>query len=298
MRSAFAYRPTRGPLQTAALGPALAYLGAPCLVAFVYQDPIVLSAAALAVVLAGLAAGAAAALRQSLRWALWLGAMIVAINLIATDRGLTLLVRGPHVPVLGSLDVTLEALVAGGVLALRILVVGLAFGVYSACVDPDRVLRALRRVARRSALTASLIARMVPVMSADAARLREAAKLRGPAAAPVERGALIRRLVAGSLDRAVDVAATLELRGYSARTPSALGPPARGSPTQRRFLAAGLLIAIASLGVRLAGEGKFEAYPSVSIDFDLAALVLAATLPVAALAPFAGLARGGAPRRG
>jgi energy-coupling factor transport system permease protein len=286
LNSAFAYRPSRGPLQRAALAPALAFLGAPCLVAFVYEDPVVLAGAGLAVIVTGIAAGAGRALRQSLRWGLWLGAFIVAINVIATDRGLTLLVRGPHVPVLGSLDVTLEALVAGGVLALRILVVGLAFGVYSACVDPDRVLRALRRVAKRSALTASLIARMVPVMAADAARLREAALLRGPGAAPVDRASLIRRLVAGSLDRAVDVAATLELRGYSSSARATSGPPASGSRAQRRFLLAGVVIAVGAIAVRLAGGGAFEAYPFVSIDFDTAGLVLAGMLPLLAAAPF------------
>ena len=100
-------------------------------------------------------------------------------------------------------------------LALRILVVLMAFAVQSACVDPDRLLRLLRPLARRSALTATLIARLVPLAAADHVRLGEAAALRGPAAAPVGRAALARRLVAGSLDRAVDVAATLELRGYA-----------------------------------------------------------------------------------
>ena len=91
----------------------------------------------------------------------------------------------------------------------------IAFAVYSACVDPDRVLRALRPIAGRSALTATLVSRLVPVAAADAGRLRDAARLRGPGAAEAGRAPLARRLLAGSLDRAVDVAATLELRGYS-----------------------------------------------------------------------------------
>ena len=43
----------------------------------------------------------------------------------------------------------------------------------------------------------------------------------GPGAAPVGKASLARRLLAGSLDRAVDVAATLELRGYSLDAPRA-----------------------------------------------------------------------------
>ena len=56
--------------------------------------------------------------------------------------------------------------------------------------------------------------------------IRECAKTslpRGPAAAPVSRPSLIRRLVAGSLDRAVDAAAALELRGYAGTAPGREG---------------------------------------------------------------------------
>ena len=105
-----------------------------------------------------------------------------------------------------------------------------AFAVHSACVDPDRMLRLLRPLARHSALTATLITRLVPLAAADHARLRDAQALRGPAAAPATRAALARRLVAGSLDRAVDIAATLELRGYARGVPRRRRAPARLAP--------------------------------------------------------------------
>ena len=87
------------------------------------------------------------------------------------------------------------------------------------------MLRSLRPLARRSALTATLIARLGPLAAADHARVREAAALRGPAAAPVGRASMVSRLVAGSLDRAVDAAAALELRGYAGMR-RARAPPA------------------------------------------------------------------------
>jgi energy-coupling factor transport system permease protein len=162
----------------------------------------------------------------------------------------------------------------------------MAFAVHSACVDPDRVLRMLRPLARRSALTATLIARLVPLAIADHVRLGEAAALRGPGAAPVGRAALARRLVAGSLDRAVDVAATLELRGY------AHGPPrsARGGRRSRhdaRFAATGLAVAVMGLAARVAGVGSFDPYPVIRIDADAATVALALLLPLAAAIPFA-----------
>jgi len=286
MRPALSYIPRRTPLHDANAAAASVYLASFAVLALAYSNPIVLAGAGAGIVVAGLAAGAGRALRASARWGLTLGIFIVAVNGLVAQRGNTVLVHGLWLPLLGATDVSAEALAEGGVLALRIVVVLMAFAVQSACVDPDRMLRLLRPLARRSALTATLIARLVPLAAADHLRLGEAATLRGPAAAPVGRAALARRLVAGSLDRAVDVAATLELRGY------AHGPPgsARGdrrSRQDRPFLAAGFGIAVVGLAARAAGLGAFDPYPTVSIDTGWPTLTLAACLPLAAALPFA-----------
>ena len=75
---------------------------------------------------------------------------------------------------LGQLDVTAEATAYGGVLALRALIVIACFALHSAAVDPDDLLRAFRRISFRSALTAALATRMVPVLARDARRLHDA----------------------------------------------------------------------------------------------------------------------------
>jgi energy-coupling factor transport system permease protein len=291
MRPALAYSPRPGRLQAAAAPAALAYLGSFVLVAFLYSNPVVLAGAGAAVIAVGLAAGAGRALAQALRWGIALGLFVVAVNGLVTHRGDTVLVRGFEVPVLGAMDVTLESLAAGAVLALRILVVMLAFAVYSACVDPDRVLRLVRPVAGRSALTATLIARLAPVAAADLARLREAADLRGPGASPAGRAALARRLVAGSLDRAVDVAATLELRGYGLPGGRSRRDPRPRSLYDGRFLATGVGIAALALAARIAGVGGFDAYPELAIEADPATLGLAIALPIASMLPFARFGR-------
>ncbi len=187
MRSPFAYTPRPGLLQAASPGAAVAYLGSLVLVAFLYSSPVVLVAAGVAVVLAGRIAGARDAVRAALRMGLALAVLIVAVNALVVSRGDTVLARLGDWPLLGRVDVTAEAIAAGAVLGLRAAVAMVAFAVYSSCVDPDRVLRALRPIAGRSALTATLVSRLVPVTAADATRLRDAGRLRGPGAAPVGR---------------------------------------------------------------------------------------------------------------
>ena len=285
MRSPFAYIPRRGPLQAARPGAAVAYLGALVVVAFLYSNPLVLAAAGAAACLAGRLAGARAAVGAALRLGLGLALLIVVVNALVVDRGETVLARLGHWPIFGQVDVTLEAIVAGVSIGLRAAVTMVAFAVYSACVDPDKVLRALRPLAARSALTATLVSRLVPVAAADAGRLRDAAQLRGPGAAAVGKGPLARRLLAGSLDRAVDVAATLELRGYS------LGGPRgarRREPSRydARFYAVAAAVLAAAIVGKALGADDFRAYPTIAIGLGPATLAVSAIVLLSGLAPW------------
>jgi energy-coupling factor transport system permease protein len=284
MRSPLAYVPRRGPLQSASPGAAIAYLGAIVAVAFLYLNPLVLIAAGAAAITAGLLAGARSAVRAGLRLALSLALLVAIVNALVTSRGETVVARLGDWPLLGRVDVTLEALVAGASYGLIAAASIVAFAVYSACVDPDRVLRALRPLAGRSALTATLVSRLVPVAAADAARLRDAAALRGPGAATVGKAPLARRLLAGSLDRAVDVAATLELRGYSLDAPRVRHHRARSRYDRRFYSVAAVVLATAIAG-KLLGADDFQTYPSIQIGFGPATIAVAAIVALSGLAP-------------
>jgi energy-coupling factor transport system permease protein len=288
-RSALAFTPGSSPIHRASEPAAIALLASLAVIAFLYSSPLVLLGAGVAAAAAGALAGAGRAVAVTLRWGAVLAALMIAVNALVTSRGETVLVRGWELPVIGPMDVTLESIAAGGVIGLRVVVVLLAFAVYSACVDPDGVLRLLRPLARRSALTAALVTRLVPLAAADGARLGEAAALRGPGAAPAGRAALARRLLAGSLDRAVDMAATLELRGYG------LGMGGRRAPLRRSrhdgaMLGAAVGLLAVGIGGRIAGAGGFETYPVISLDADPLTVGVALAVPAIALLPF-GLAR-------
>jgi energy-coupling factor transport system permease protein len=284
MRSPFAYVPRRAPLQAASPGAAVGYLGAIVVVAFLYSNPVVLVAAGVAATVAGFLAGAGRAVRAALKMGLSLALLIVVINALVVDRGETVLVRLGHWPWFGQVDITLEALLAGLSYGLRAAVAIVAFAVYSACVDPDRVLRGLRPLAGRSALTATLVSRLVPVAAADAGRLRDAATLRGPGAAEVGKAPLARRLLAGSLDRAVDVAATLELRGYSLDAPRVRNRRQR-SRYDRRFHAIAVAVLAAAIAGQALGADDFHTYPTIAIGLEPSTLAVSAIVALSGLAP-------------
>jgi energy-coupling factor transport system permease protein len=208
---------------------------------------------------------------------------ITVINALVTRNGVTVILRLGDLPVLGQTDVTLQATVYGAILGLRAIALLMCGALYTAAVDPDEVLRMVRRVSFRSALTATLATRMVPVLMRDSRRLAEAQRCRP--GAPPSRVARLRATTAGVLDRALDVAAVLELRGYG----GARRPPRAHSPWGRHdldFAAAAAVILAGTVVVRLSGWTPFSAYPSLQWSAGAAAWLVFAGLLLASGLPF------------
>src|SRR4051794_2703735 len=277
------YRRRASPLHSARAGVATLYCAALSLAALLYPHPLVLGAMALAVLAAGAAAGVGRAMLRSMRLVVPFMLLILLVNVLVSQRGLTGLVPG------GTLfghrfDVTAESLAWGGANALRFGVLVLAFGaLFSAIVDPDELMRLMRRVSYRSALTASLTTRLVPVLARDATRMGEAARCRPQPAGRLE---MTRAALTGALERAVDVAAALELRGYASARP----PRRSAKPWSRHdwsVAAAALAIAAVAITGRAVGVGDASFEPTVTLSLGAGEVALCAALVAAALLPFA-----------
>jgi len=278
------YRRRTSPLHAARAAAGCAYCAALALAALLLSGPLALGAVAVAVAAAGAAAGVGSDLGRAARLAIPLGLAIMVVNALVTRAGLTVIWRLGQLPILGQTDVTLEASVYGAVLGLRAVVLVLVGALYTAAVDPDEVLRLFQRVSFRSALTASLATRMVPILLRDSRRLAEAQRCRP--GRPPSRLALMRAATSGVLDRALDVAAALEVRGYG----RARAPARRRTPWSRQdlaFAAGAAGIAAAAVGARVAALAPLRAYPSLRAPVGLGEALVAGALLLAALAPFA-----------
>jgi energy-coupling factor transport system permease protein len=121
---------------------------------------------------------------------------------------------GPEVPVIGQLDVTSEELSEALFQSLRLMAVGLAFAAYALLLDLDGLLLAGGRL-RRSVLAVALATRLLPTLERDAAGYVEALRGRGLVVEGVRgRARLISPLVAGSLERSLNLAESMEARGF------------------------------------------------------------------------------------
>jgi energy-coupling factor transport system permease protein len=277
------YRRRASSLHAARAGASACFCLALAFAPILFDNPIVLGSLVCAVVAAATGAGVARDLRRWAAYAVGLALLVVIVNPLVTSDGLTVLVRGGSF--LGRRwDITLEATIYGAVAALRVLDVVLAFALLSVAVDPDELLRALRRISYRSALTAALTTRLVPVLARDASRKSEAARCRPELPG---RSAVARAAVAGSLERAVELAAALEVRGYSrAKRPRMARRP--WSRHDIRVLASALAIAGLAVAAKLAGAGGFHAYPTTHVSAGPAETALAFAFVALAAAPFLG----------
>ena len=96
---------------------------------------------------------------------------------------------------------------------------------------------------------------------------------------------ILRAVASGALDRATDVAATLEVRGYATASKSR----AAARPWSRHdawFLASACGIIGLVIGAKAAGVAEFEAFPSLVVPLGAPEVALAVALVAVALLPF------------
>jgi energy-coupling factor transport system permease protein len=242
------YRRRASSLHAAAAAAALAWCVALALAVIVQSNPIVLGALTLTVLAAGALAGVWHELRRALWLALPLALTICVINALVTRDGLTVIWRLGDLPILGQTNVTLEATAYGAVLGLRAAALVLLGALYSLAVDPDKVLALFRRWSFRSALSAT---------------------------------------ISGVLDRALDVAAALEVRGYAAARRPVHGAHRAPSRHDLGFSVAAAGLVLIAVVTHIAGWTPFVAYPLLRAPAGAREIAVALALAGVALSPFA-----------
>jgi energy-coupling factor transport system permease protein len=253
--------------------------------ALLLENPIyvaVICAAVMAIMLASEVWGECV---PFMRIGLLVGVLMVIINPLINNQGAQVLVYGPHIPLWGHLDITLEAILYGLSSALRVFTVIAAFGLASTIVNPDDLLDMLSRFSLRSSLSAALAVRLYPSMVSEARELREVQMARG---VPLKGGSRWSRVKAhaplwysmfqGSLDRAASIAESMTARGF--------GSGKRTSLRRRLIRPRDVIIIILSLtvmGVAImavtTGRGSYSFFPELENplgNLSLAALVATA----------------------
>jgi energy-coupling factor transport system permease protein len=262
------------------------------------RNPIYLAAALAAIGAVYLALGRGGPGTAAAGWGafLRLGLIVVAVSTLiqplVVHQGATLLFTLPSWTwtaealgrTLGTIEiggrVTLESVVYGAGRGLALLAVLLAFAAFNARVDPYQLLRRVPRFLYRSGIVLSIALAFVPQMLAAQREIREAQALRGHRFRGVrDLVPLLVALLAEGLERSIDLAESMEARGFGAGSPTAGGAGADGRPPLSvNALHAALATALALL---LAGAGVRAFYPGAAagwLALAAGALLLAASL--------------------
>jgi energy-coupling factor transport system permease protein len=281
------YRRRASPLHAASAAAGSCWCAALAAATLIVSNPLMLGALLLAVALGGALAGVRHELVRALRWALPVALAIVVVNALVTRDGLTVIWRFGNLPIVGYSYITAEATAYGAILGLRAVILILCGVLYTTCVDPDELLGLFRRVSYRSALSATLATRLVPLLGRDARRLADAQRCRP--GRPPSRAALMRAATSNLLDRALDVAAALEVRGYATARRPRRGDRGVRAWTRHDFGFAASAVAVLALSVggRAFGQLGFSAYPTLAVATGFGAIAVPVAVLVCALAPFA-----------
>ena len=221
--------------------PAAALLAAAAAAALL-ADRTVSVALIAGVLLAVCLLGPAGRRRLYLAGALGSGLAVFVLTPFVSTIGWHVIWEGPSVPVLGRLDVTREELRNGLFQGLRLTAVALAFAAYALLLDHDRLVQAAG-FARRSVLALALATRLVPTLERDASGLVEALRGRGVEVRGFRgRARLLSPLLAGSLERGLNLAEAMEARGFGRPGATRLPRPGWTGVDRAALVAAGALV--------------------------------------------------------
>lgn len=226
-------------------GPAAALLAAAAAAALLADHLVAVGA--IAVVLLVLCVRGPKGRRALYLWGTFVAAFwVVLLTPFLAAEGSHYLWEGPTVPVLGPLGLTGEELESALLSGLRLVAVGLAFAAYALLLDHDRLVQAAG-FARRSALSVALATRLVPTLERDARGLVEALRGRGVEVNGVRGHArLLSPLLAGSLERGLNLAEAMEARGFG-RPGATRAPSPRGRFDRAALVAAAALVLAGAL---------------------------------------------------
>jgi energy-coupling factor transport system permease protein len=239
---------------------------------------------------------------SAMRLALYLSAAIILINTLVSSHGAHVLFEAPlHLPLVGAPVITLEAIIYGAVMSLRLLSIISAFALLTLTVNPDDMMLAMikMKLPYKSVLVTSLSTRFIPTLLDDVARITDVQRSRG---LELDKGRLARRiksrtaivtaLLSNSLDRAVQVAEAMESRAFGSGRQRTFYRDLGFSLTDVTTVVFSLLPAALGIFMGLNGYGQYQYYPTVSCVnptareawlLGLMAALLVAPLPLAHL---------------
>lgn len=239
-----------------------------------------------------------------IKLALYLCIAIIVINALLNYNGAHILYQAPfRVPVVGIPTITLEAVVFGVAMCLRLLAIISAFAVITLTVHPDDIMLAMikLKLPYKSVLITSLSTRFMPTLIDDVERITDVQRSRG---LELNGGGLFKRvknrihiimpLLSNSLDRTVQVAEAMESRAFGSGNNRTYYRDIKLSTTDIISLLLALSPLAFGIFVSLSGYAEYQYYPAlgaVNLDAEVWSAMAVLTLLSVSVVPLAFIKR-------
>ena len=208
-----------------------------------------------------------------MKFTLFLCIAIIIVNALVSSHGSHVLFEAPfRMPVMGAPIITLEAIVYGAAMALRLLAIISAFAILTFTIHPDDMMLAMikMKLPYKSVLVTSLSTRFIPTLIDDMERITDVQRSRG---LELDKGKLSQRirsrssiviaLLSNSLDRAVQVAEAMESRAFGTGRHRTFYKNIRFSPIDITTLVLVLLPCVLGIFMGVSGYGQYQYYPTL-----------------------------------
>ncbi len=267
------YRRRRGLIHRLTPLPKLLYLGAVFVLALLFENPLYLAPLFAAQIPLAYVAGIHAQWRRALRLILFLGALVVLFNALTVYHGEHILLTLADNAWVGTWRITLEGIVFGCTMALRLAVVISSFIILGLVVAPDELLKHLSGRFRHLSLIVVLTMRLYPTFVADAKNIADAQRVRG---VDLDGGRLRQRLcrrlpimlslLLVALERAINIGEAMEARAFGAAQRTVYRAKQRGVDDRYLTLVGAALLAVGVSWWLLTGAGAFTYYPQLALS--------------------------------
>ncbi|KUG03494.1 transmembrane component cbrv of energizing module of putative cobalamin ecf transporter [hydrocarbon metagenome] len=199
----------------------MTFIGIIFILSLIFSHPIYLLGLLMSVWVVIAAAGNLTEWKGYMKFSIIMVLIIVAINTLFNSAGSTIIYSSPEIPLIGPLEISLEAIAYGLGMSVRLLVIISIFCLYTYAVNPDKALRLFSKIGGKSVLAITLSVRLFPLMMKDFQRISEIQRCRGVKLATGSwwnraRNTipLISIMLLSCMERSLQLAESMYARGY------------------------------------------------------------------------------------
>lgn len=205
--------------------------------------------------------------------------LIVIFNTLFNHNGNTVILAINHIPLLGSLRITLEAFLYGIAQSIKLIGITLIFGFGNLILHPDRTFSFFSKYIGNSALLMNMTLRLFPSILKSLYNIIEIEKLRGNKLfekslkkSIKNQSNILNILFQSCLEDAADMAESMYSRGYGLGRRSIYFFE-KFSAFDRLFNIIFVLILLVFLFIQFNGYNQMEFYPMITNPFAGASLI-------------------------